>query len=173
VRQQEAVANEPKTGDGDNGDAGVEEESEDNAEMVESIDITGESTAMVQPADSSSASPSPVLDSSVLSPQLHSGSSSVSSIIPPSESAPLAKSNFQPPVSQNPSKPDDASQSAKDRLETRLAELRAARKADGPDGRPARNRQELLEMRRKKEEERRVQKKEQRSFASFAHGTQQ
>jgi hypothetical protein len=161
VRQQEAVANEPKAGDGDNGDngddAGVGEESEDNAEMVEGIDITVESTSMVQPADSSSASPSPALDSPILSPQLQSGGSSVSSIIPPSESAPLAKLNL--------SKPDDASQSAKDRLEARLAELRAARKADGPDGRPARNRQELLEMRRKKEEERRAQKKEQRRKA--------
>jgi hypothetical protein len=161
VRQQEAVANEPKAGDGDNGDngddAGVGEESEENAEMVDGIDITVESTSMVQPADSSSASPSPALDSPILSPQLQSGGSSVSSIIPPSESAPLAKLNL--------SKPDDASQSAKDRLEARLAELRAARKADGPDGRPARNRQELLEMRRKKEEERRAQKKEQRRKA--------
>jgi hypothetical protein len=68
-------------------------------------------------------------------------------------------------MTQTPSKPDDASQTAKDRLEARLAELRAARKADGPDGRPARNRQELLEMRRKKEEERRAQKKEQRRKA--------
>jgi hypothetical protein len=68
-------------------------------------------------------------------------------------------------MTQTPSKPDDASQTAKDRLEARLAELRAARKADGPDGRPARNRQELLEMRRKKEEERRTQKKEQRRKA--------
>jgi hypothetical protein len=166
ARKQEAVANEPKARDGDNGnDAGVGEEPEDNAEMVEGIDVTGESTSMVQPADSSSASPSPALDSPILSPQLHSGGSSVSSIIPPSESGPLAKSKPQPPMTQTPSKPDDASQTAKDRLEARLAELRAARKADGPDGRPARNRQELLEMRRKKEEERRTQKKEQRRKA--------
>jgi hypothetical protein len=63
------------------------------------------------------------------------------------------------------SRADDASRSAKERLEARLSELRAARKADGADGRPARNRQELLEMRRKKEEERRTQKKEQRRKA--------
>jgi hypothetical protein len=169
ARQREAVTNEPKAQNGGNGgngdDAGVGEESEDNAEMIEGVDIAGESTSMAQPADSSSASPSPALDSSILSPQLHSGSSSVSSIIPPSESASLAKLNLQLPMTQNLSKPDDASQSAKDRLEARLAELRAARKADGPNGRPARNRQELLEMRRKKEEERRAQKKEQRRKA--------
>ncbi|POS85424.1 SURF6-domain-containing protein, partial [Erysiphe pulchra] len=46
------------------------------------------------------------------------------------------------------------------RLASRIEALRAARKADGPDGRPARNRQELLEARRKKEEQRRAHKKE-------------
>ncbi|RKF62405.1 Ribosomal RNA-processing protein 14-C [Erysiphe neolycopersici] len=48
------------------------------------------------------------------------------------------------------------------RLASRIEALRAARKADGPDGRPARNRQELLEARRKKEEQRRAHKKELR-----------
>lgn len=48
------------------------------------------------------------------------------------------------------------------RLALRIEALRAARKADGPDGRPARNRQELLEARRKKEELRRAHKKELR-----------
>jgi hypothetical protein len=166
ARKQEAVANEPNARDGDNGDdAGVGEGSEDNAEMAAGIDMTGDRTSTVQPADSSSASPSPALASPILSPQLHSGGSSVSSIIPPSESTSLAKLKPQPSMTQILSKPDDDSQSAKDRLEARLAELRAARKADGPDGRPARNRQELLEMRRKKEEERRAQKKEQRRKA--------
>ncbi|SZF03706.1 unnamed protein product [Blumeria hordei] len=45
------------------------------------------------------------------------------------------------------------------RLAARIETLRAARKADGPDGRPARNRQELLEARRLKEEQRRASKK--------------
>ncbi|KAL9093492.1 MAG: hypothetical protein Q9165_003887 [Trypethelium subeluteriae] len=48
------------------------------------------------------------------------------------------------------------------RLKTRIDALRAARKADGPDGQPARNRQELLDQRRRKEEERRQRKKELR-----------
>lgn len=45
------------------------------------------------------------------------------------------------------------------RLQARIEALRAARKADGPDGRPARNRQELIETRRKKEAERRAHRK--------------
>ncbi|KAI9807756.1 MAG: hypothetical protein M1825_005061 [Sarcosagium campestre] len=48
------------------------------------------------------------------------------------------------------------------RLQVRIDALRAARKADGLDGKPARNRQELLDARRKKEEERRAHKRELR-----------
>jgi Surfeit locus protein 6 len=165
TRKQEAVANEPRQYDakdqGEDGESGPEED----ADMVEGIDITGESTHMAQLVDPSSASPSPAINSPILSPQQHSGSSSVSSIIPHTESAPIKTPQSLPHVTQNSSKATEVSQSAKERLEVRLAELRAARKADGPDGRPARNRQELLEMRRKKEEERRVQKKEQRRKA--------
>ncbi|KAK4893720.1 hypothetical protein LTR27_007967 [Elasticomyces elasticus] len=48
------------------------------------------------------------------------------------------------------------------RLRARIEELRQRRKADGPDGKPAKSRQELLDQRRKKEELRKVAKKEQR-----------
>ncbi|KAI9686342.1 MAG: hypothetical protein M1822_003687 [Bathelium mastoideum] len=48
------------------------------------------------------------------------------------------------------------------RLKTRIDALRAARKADGPEGQPARTRQELLEQRRRKEDERKQRKKELR-----------
>lgn len=51
------------------------------------------------------------------------------------------------------------------RLEARLAALRASRKADGPDGKPARNRQELIDARRQKEEKRKQHKKELRAQA--------
>jgi hypothetical protein len=47
----------------------------------------------------------------------------------------------------------------KSRLAARIEALRAARKADGLNGAPARNRQELMEARRKKEEQRRAHKK--------------
>ncbi|KAK5201105.1 hypothetical protein LTR16_003811 [Cryomyces antarcticus] len=53
----------------------------------------------------------------------------------------------------------------KARLQARIEELRARRKADGPNGQPARNRQELLDARRKKEEQRRQHKKELRHKA--------
>jgi hypothetical protein len=165
VRKQQAVANEPTHHDTNDQEEGGESESED-ADMAEGIDIASESMSMVQPADASSVSPSPVVESPILSPQPHSTTSSISSIVPVPEPALLHKTS-QPQSSKisNSIRSDEASQSAKDRLEARLAELRAARKADGPDGRPARNRQELLEMRRKKEEERRAQKKEQRRKA--------
>ncbi|KAI9797868.1 MAG: surfeit locus protein [Piccolia ochrophora] len=48
------------------------------------------------------------------------------------------------------------------RLQARIEALRAARKADGLDGKPARNRAELLEARRRKEMERKAHKKELR-----------
>jgi hypothetical protein len=173
ARKQAAVANEPthhdahdqeEEGEAENGESGPEGE----ADMVEGIDITGEHASMVvQPADPSSASPSPVVESPILSPQPHSTSSSISSIIPaPEPGLPPKTSQPQPSTTSNPTGNDEASsKSAKERLEARLAELRAARKADGPEGRRARNRQELLEMRRKKEEERRAQTKEQRRKA--------
>ena len=54
------------------------------------------------------------------------------------------------------------SETLRARLLARIEALRAARHADGPDGKPARNRQELIEARRKKEEQRRAHKKELR-----------
>ncbi|KAH8593750.1 surfeit locus protein 6-domain-containing protein [Bisporella sp. PMI_857] len=53
------------------------------------------------------------------------------------------------------------------RLAARIEELRKARKADGPNGAPAKNRQELMEARRKKEEQRKAHKKELRLKAKL------
>ncbi|KAJ5948606.1 hypothetical protein N7454_001913 [Penicillium verhagenii] len=53
----------------------------------------------------------------------------------------------------------------KQRLQKRLDELRAKRHADGLNGKPARNRQELIEARRQKAEQRKVHKKELRAKA--------
>ncbi|KXT13042.1 hypothetical protein AC579_3457 [Pseudocercospora musae] len=55
-----------------------------------------------------------------------------------------------------------------ERLRKRIEELRAKRKADGPDGKPAKSRQELLDQRRKKEEQRKAHKKELRREAKEA-----
>ena len=52
-----------------------------------------------------------------------------------------------------------------ERLRKRIEELRAKRKADGIDGKPATSRQELLDQRRQKEERRKAHKKELRQKA--------
>ncbi|KAJ6136177.1 hypothetical protein N7512_001337 [Penicillium capsulatum] len=99
-----------------------------------------------QPDQSSttpSASNSPGFDAS--NPQ--SGSSSISSIPTPEE--------------------------LKQRLQKRLDELRAARHADGLNGKPARNRQELIEARRQKAEQRKAHKKELRQKAKEEEQRQQ
>ena len=89
---------------------------------------------------------------------INSGSSTISSIAPPS-SAEVSKLGKSPAEVATP-KPSQ--EELKVRLAQRIEFLRAARKADGPDGKPARNRQELIEARRKKEEQRRAKKRELR-----------
>ncbi|RFU30836.1 hypothetical protein B7463_g5512, partial [Scytalidium lignicola] len=101
----------------------------------------------------SSASPSPVPQSPTFdNPTEPSANSSTSSVIPPAQAPKHIKLPTDPEL-------------LKARLAARIEALRAARKADGPDGAPARNRQELMEARRKKEELRRAHKKELRAKA--------
>ncbi|KAF2174000.1 hypothetical protein M409DRAFT_48897 [Zasmidium cellare ATCC 36951] len=61
--------------------------------------------------------------------------------------------------------PDVDPAELQERLRKRIEELRARRKADGGEGKPAKSRQELLEQRRKKEEQRKAHKKELRRQA--------
>ncbi|PVH88036.1 SURF6-domain-containing protein [Cadophora sp. DSE1049] len=89
--------------------------------------------------------PSPTFDN----PTEPSANTSTSSVIPPATAPKHIKLPTDPELLRS-------------RLAARIEALRAARKADGPDGRPARNRQELLEARRKKEEQRKAHKKELR-----------
>lgn len=100
----------------------------------------------------STASPSsynsPIFDQ----PTEPSANTSTSSIIPPATAPKHIKMPTDPEL-------------LKARLAARIEALRAARKADGPNGAPARNRQELMEARRKKEEERKAHKKELRKQA--------
>lgn len=105
-------------------------------------------------------------DSPILSPHLDSGISSISSI-QPSMFTDVKDDidNHQPQhISPEPNLnlPQDDPRTPRERLGARISQFRAERKADGPDGRPARNRQELLDERRRKEEQRRAAKKEQR-----------
>jgi hypothetical protein len=109
------------------------------------------------PASTATSSPIPNSGSFDVS-QPPSGSSSISSIAP-SETTD-SKEQHKPTAFQNPLKP--TSEELKQRLQKRLDELRAARHADGFDGKPARNRQELIEARRQREEQRRKHRKELR-----------
>lgn len=97
-----------------------------------------------------SASPSPTpLSPTFDHPTDPSANTSTSSVIPPATAPKHIKLPTDPELLRS-------------RLAAKIETLRAARKADGPDGAPARNRQELMEARRKKEEQRRAHKKELR-----------
>ncbi|KAF5964791.1 RRP1-like protein4-involved in ribosomal RNA processing [Fusarium bulbicola] len=83
-----------------------------------------------------------------------STTTSTSSTIPPSEKPKSIKL------------PADTS-AIRARLAAKIEALRAARKADGPDGKPIRTRQELIESRRKKQEARKAHKQEMRKQAKL------
>ncbi|KAM0552007.1 hypothetical protein ACHAPJ_008117 [Fusarium lateritium] len=83
-----------------------------------------------------------------------STTTSVSSTIPPSEKPKHIKL------------PADTT-AIRARLAAKIEALRAARKADGPDGKPIRTRQELIESRRKKQELRKAHKQEMRQQAKL------
>lgn len=83
-----------------------------------------------------------------------STTTSVSSTIPPSEKPKHIKL------------PADTT-ALRARLAAKIEALRAARKADGPDGKPIRTRQELIESRRAKQEQRKQHKKEVRLKAKM------
>ncbi|KAF4456577.1 ribosomal rna-processing protein 14 [Fusarium austroafricanum] len=83
-----------------------------------------------------------------------STNTSISSTIPPSEKPKHIKL------------PADTS-AIRARLNAKIEALRALRKADGPDGKPIRTRQELIESRRKKQELRKAHKQEMRKQAKL------
>ncbi|KAH7154869.1 surfeit locus protein 6-domain-containing protein [Dactylonectria estremocensis] len=83
-----------------------------------------------------------------------SATTSVSSTIPPSEKPKHIKL------------PADTS-ALRARLAAKIEALRAARKADGPDGKPIRTRQELIESRRRKQALRKANKQEMRKQAKL------
>jgi Surfeit locus protein 6 len=91
----------------------------------------------------------------------NSGSSSISSIIPPNDTTTTTTTTTKPALKPLKTTPDEL----RARLQKRLDELRAARHADGLNGRPARTRQELIEARRIKADERKHHKKELRRKA--------
>jgi len=129
---------------------------------MERVDVSGLVDEEVQ-SSQLSASPEPHQRGDSPSSSLPSPSSS-SSIVPLLSSEEIEKQIKQ--TKSDKSKLPKIDQDAlKARLTAKIEALRAARKADGIDGKPAKNRQELMEARRRKEEERKQRKKEMRKLA--------
>ncbi|KGO71686.1 Surfeit locus 6 [Penicillium italicum] len=131
-----------------------EDDHEDDGVVEEGFSIEF-NVEQEDPSSAPSTTDSPSLDAS--NPQ--SGTSSTSSIVPPSAST-EAKPSEPKPLKHTP-------EELKQRLQKRLDELRAKRHADGLNGKPARNRQELIEARRQKAEQRKAHKKELREKAKI------
>ncbi|OJD32572.1 60s ribosome biogenesis protein rrp14 [Diplodia corticola] len=146
------AAEEASDAESDHGISGDEE--------IDKVDVSGMMEDAKDDNSWTSASPSPGPESPASS-AIPSASSS-SSIIPPTSSESSKKLKNKAGKIQLPQVDQEV---LKARLQARIEALRAARKADGIDGKPARNRQELMEARRRKEEERRTRKKEMRKQA--------
>lgn len=120
---------------------------------VEDLDVSG----LVE--EGQSTAPSTVANSNSSAASVVSAASSASSV-PASGEEPKQKPRKKPIEID-----EEKHELLRARLTARLEELRASRKADGPDGRPARNRTELIEARRKKEAERKAERKANRQEA--------
>jgi hypothetical protein len=129
------------------------DELEHDEDRLEALDVSG----LVE--EGQSTDPSTAANSNSSAASIASAASSTSSLATPSEGAPPKKD--KKPYTVDP----QAHDKFKLRLNVKLEAMRAARKADGPDGRPARNRAELIESRRKKEAERKAAKKVSRQEA--------
>ena len=136
-------------------------------EEIEEIDVSG---LAAEDADST-APTTPEIPSALDTSANQSAATSSTSVIPPAET-PVDQDNSGTPTAESASKKPKAfnlpkinPEELQSRLKARIEELRARRKADGPDGQPARSRQELLDSRRKKSEARKAHKKELRAKA--------
>ena len=137
---------------------------------MDQIEIEG-ITVVSEAVQSSTASSSPRAESLAFdAPPAQSGSSSISSIAPtvsedtkpkePKES--LKNDSTTAKTSDEPKIPPDELRA---RLMERINALRAARKAEGSDGQPARTRQELMEARRLQDAKQKAHKKKLRQQA--------
>ncbi|OHF04444.1 surfeit locus protein 6 [Colletotrichum orchidophilum] len=160
----------PVTNDHDRDDKDEEyetvDEDEDEAQAATTadlnpLDISGLDNQ--KPTESSGAS-SPT--SAPASPTFDTAATTTTAGASGSASTTTSTSSTVPP-SEKPKHiklPADTS-ALRARLAARIEALRAARKADGPDGKPIRTRQELIEARRFKQAQRKEHKKELRTKA--------
>ncbi|KAF2115488.1 surfeit locus protein 6-domain-containing protein [Lophiotrema nucula] len=163
ARQSEfdaALSNKPEKEPETEEDDAAEWEDEDETmhgshdnDGIQRLDVSG-----LVDASNSTATPSPE-DSSNSASSVVSAASSSTSIVPAEDTTEKKKEKKHKELDP---KVHDAFRA---RLLAKLEVMRSARKADGPDGRPARNRAELIEARRKKEAERKAAKKANRKLA--------
>ena len=158
---------------------------EAESDLAEGIAVSDEDLLLEDPigadhvpnvptAPSSTATPSPPVRSPAFdASENHSASSSISSLPPsrpPDHDVLIPNSTLDRADSHHISRPDP--EELKARLQSRIEILRSERKADGPDGTPARSRQDLLDARRQKEEARKAHKKELRQKAKEEEAAQ-
>ncbi|KAK1982231.1 surfeit locus protein 6-domain-containing protein [Colletotrichum cereale] len=137
-------------------DEGSDDEGHAATADLNPLDISGLKAAESSGASSPTSTPDSTFDTvtraNTASAEAASATTSTSSTVPPSEKPKHIKL------------PADTS-ALRARLAARIEALRAARKADGPDGKPIRTRQELIEARRAKQAQRKEHKKELRTKA--------
>jgi hypothetical protein len=127
---------------------------EDPEDRIEALDVSGLVDAE---EEGQSTAPTTTTNSNTSAASDASSSTSVPEEAPTTKDAKKEKKPL--PI-------DEKSQEEfRARLNAKLEAMRAARKADGPDGRPAKNRAELIEARRKKEAARQEAKKSARQNA--------
>jgi len=139
------------------------DEDEDIVDAVQLNDIPLDVLAAPQSMKVDSSASSEATGSlRIFSPNPESGASSISSMPPSTNEAPLEPpKNIKPFTNEARPNSNAVTHTPRERLEAALGQFRASRKADGAEDKP-RNRQELLDQRRRKEEERKAAKKEQR-----------
>ncbi|CAN9157781.1 unnamed protein product [Alternaria alternata] len=158
--QDLAAAKQPEEDEVEDDDESADEH-EHPDERIEALDVSG----LVE--EGQSTAPSTTANSNSSTASVASAASSNSSLPQSGEEAPQKKA--KKPYTIDPQKHEDF----RARLNAKLEAMRAARKADGPDGRPARNRAELIEARRKKEAEKKAAKKALRQDAKEDEARQQ
>lgn len=143
---------EPDQDEAEEDDASADE-LEHPDDRIQALDVSG----LVE--EGQSTVPSTTTNSNTSTASIASAASSSSSVSPTADQV-LDKKE------KKPFKIDAQShENFRARLNQRLEELRANRKADGPDGRPAKNRAELIEARRQKAAEKKAAKKTSRQEA--------
>lgn len=146
---------------------GVVRQSKETAEGEETkphrdmrpIDVSGLADEDTNHTSSEASTPS--------SPTFDTAEPGEPSAEPASTTTSIASENTPADKSRKIKVPSDTTE-LRARLAAKIAALRAARKADGPDGKPIRTREELIESRRKKLAERKAHKKELRQKAKEA-----